>query len=221
MPQPFLPQYDGRSYSVGFEALKSRPQLAEAIGKIIGVWSHVSYEIAFMFANLLGSDSPVAHRVFVLLRRWQNQQDVLDAAAEARLTGEALAVYRALAKEYGSLEKQRNDLAHFLPGYIEDDPNLLLIVSLGEMAAWHVEIVPKLDRHEAGPDPHRGLKENMRVYSLPELKTRHADMESLWYGLHHFNGYLRDPQPARRDRDLRRVLGQPYIQRHLAQQGRK
>jgi len=112
MPQPYLPAFSTRPYSVGFEALKERPNFAAAIGRCINIWSYVDNELGNLFGILLSTNSDAAYRVFSILRRWTNQREALNGAADGRLIGEDRNIYEALLSEYTSLEKQRNDLGH-------------------------------------------------------------------------------------------------------------
>jgi hypothetical protein len=121
MPNPYLPRFHDKKYSVGFEALNSRPKFEAAIGRCIAIWSYVDEALGGLFGILLGTKSDAAPKVFLILRRSTNQLRALDAAAEGALSGDELAVYKALMVEYGSLESQRNNLAHGCFGICPDE----------------------------------------------------------------------------------------------------
>jgi hypothetical protein len=53
-PQPYLPTFASKRYSVGFEALSERPAFAEKIGRCMGIWSYVDNELGSLFGILIG-----------------------------------------------------------------------------------------------------------------------------------------------------------------------
>lgn len=52
MPQPYLPHFSDKRYSVGWQAINERPHLMAAVGKCIGIWSHIDNEIGGLFGTL-------------------------------------------------------------------------------------------------------------------------------------------------------------------------
>jgi hypothetical protein len=215
MPQPFLPKFSRKRYVVGPEALKDRPKLASATGRCISTWSWVDNEIGGLFGILLGTDSPSAYAAFLILRRWSNQRDVLDAVANEKLAGDEIAVYQALITEYGGLEAERNRLAHSCFGNCPDDDNLLFTVDVKHHVRWQAEILPKHAKGIIPSDPHAGLKEKMYVYRLSELETLHGHMEQLWWDVFYFNGYLRASGNSGRIAEFQKVLKSDHIQQHI------
>jgi hypothetical protein len=216
--QPYLPTFAGIRYSIGFQAIDDRPDLAESIGKVIALWSWVDNEIAGLFGILLTTGSEAAHRVFSILRRWATQREALDAAAEFRLAGDELDVYRALIIEYGSLERERNYLGHGCFGTCPDDKELLFVISLEHHTLWQADILPKHYRGEIPADSHEGLKKNLFVYRKADLEKLHSQMQQLWWDLFHFNGYLRTPKSPGRVAEFRKLFASPHIRQRIASQ---
>jgi hypothetical protein len=68
MPNPYLPYFHDKRYSLGFDALNSRPKFEAAIGRCIGIWSYVDEALGSLFGILLGTESIAAHKVFLILR---------------------------------------------------------------------------------------------------------------------------------------------------------
>lgn len=204
--QPYLPKFAHKRYSVGFEALKERPAFAEKIGHCIGIWSYVDNELGGLFGILITSDSEAAHRVFLVLRRWSHQQEALNAAAEARLSGDEMATYRALITEYRALEVQRNDLAHGCFGICPDDEDLLFIINVEHHVRWQADILPKHLKGIIPIDSHQGLKEKMHVYRKRDLIELYEKMTHLWWDMFYFNGYLRETKNSRRYDEFRKVF---------------
>jgi len=211
-PQPYLPTFEGKRYSVGFEAIKERPAFAEMIGKCIAIWSYVDNEIGNLFGILLKTDSDAAHRVFVVLRRWSNQREVLDAAVLGKLSGDELHTYNALIKEYGSLEAQRNRLGHGCFGICPDDPDLLFVIKVEHHILWQADILPKHQKGIIPADSHEGLKKQMYVYKMADLQKLYQQMEQLWWDMFYFNGYLREPANAGRQKEFKKLFESDRIQ---------
>jgi hypothetical protein len=214
--QPFLPKYANHLYRVGIQAIWERPHLAAHVGKCVASWSWVDNEISNLFAILLGAGgSQAAHRVFAILRRWSNQREALDAAAELKLTGDNLAFYRVIIKEYGSLQGDRNYLAHGCFGICADDPSLLLVISLEHHTLWQTEILSKKP-DEFPPNPHEGLKNHLFVYRTVDLEKLHSQIEQLWWDLFYFNCYLRDPSHPVQLAEFRKRFESPRIQQRIS-----
>jgi len=216
MPQPYLPVFQDKRYSIGLASIDDRPQFEAALGRIVAIWSHVDNQLGGLFGWLIGTESPASHRVFLVLRRWSNQRQAFDAAALGTLQGDALSVYRALMVEYGSLEGQRNDLAHGCFGLCPDDESLLFMIKVEDHVLWQADILPKLDAGTFQGHPHQGLREKLWVYRMPDLDRLHADMKRLLWDMFHFNGYVRQPKHAGPNAEFQRLLKQPHIQQRIA-----
>jgi hypothetical protein len=214
--QPYLPAFAGKRYSIGFESLDKRADLAALIGRIIALWSWVDNEVAGLFRILLTTGSEAAHRVFGILRRWATQREILDAAADTKLTGDELHVYRALIIEYGSLERERNYLGDGCFGICPDDDDLPFAISLEHHMLWQADILPKHYRGEIPADSHAGLKKNLFVYRKADIERLHSEMQQLWWNLFYFNGYLRSPKDHARAAEFRRLFAARRIQERIA-----
>jgi hypothetical protein len=216
--QPYLPTFANKRYSIGFQSLEKREDLSAIIGTIVTLWSWVDNEVSGLFGILLTTGSEAAHRVFAILRRWSTQREALDAAAESKLVGNELAVYRALITEYGSLERERNYLGHSCFGICPDDDELLFAISLEHHVLWQAEIIPKHLRGEIPPDSHEGLKNKLFVYRKSDLTKLHSQMQQLWWDLFHFNGYLRASRNPLRAAEFQKLFRSARIQRRIAVQ---
>jgi hypothetical protein len=214
--QPYLPVYADRPYVVGAFVLKSRDDLAARIGKIMSLWSQVDNEMGSLFSLLLGTQSEAALAVFLTLRRASNQLEALAEAAKYKLEDEELRTFEALSKVYGSLEKQRNALAHGCFGICETDPDLLFCIDLKDHVHFIVETLSSEARGTISRDRHARLKENMYVYRKEDLDNLYQDMESFWWAAFYFNGYLRSPADPGRIAELAKLRKYPLIQNGLA-----
>lgn len=136
--QPFLPSFSHLQYAVGALVLNDRPELTAAIGRCIAIWAQADSEMGNLFGILLGTNSEAALEVFLTLRRSANQRDALKAAARFSLTDDEHEFFEAMMVVYGSLESQRNALAHGCFGVAANDPTVLLWIDIRD----HVHFQP-------------------------------------------------------------------------------
>ncbi|HEY4846297.1 MAG TPA: hypothetical protein VIH87_00500 [Methylocella sp.] len=217
MPQPFLPTFKDKNYIVGFECINERPKFEGAIGRCIAIWAYVDNGLGGLFGILLKNESAAAHSVFLVLRRWSNQRQALDATANTMLSGDTIATYKALMDEYGSLESQRNDLAHSCFGICPEDDDLLFMIKVEHHVVWQADILPKLDAGTySGSDPHQGLKENMYVYRMADLERLYSQMKQLRWDIVNFNAYLRHPERSECVALFQQLFSEPRIQQRIA-----
>jgi hypothetical protein len=214
--QPYLPTFADRPYVVGALVLKKRDDLAAWIGKIMSLWSQADNEIGNLFSLLLGTQSDAALAVFLKLRRASNQREALAEAAKFKLRGEDLRTFEALSIVYGSLEKERNILAHGCFGICESDPDLLFCIDVKDHVHFIVEALSREARGEISADRHARLKENMYVYRKADLEALYMKMESFWWAAFYFNGYLRRPTDLGRIAELEELKKFPLIEAALA-----
>jgi hypothetical protein len=214
--QPYLPVYQDRPYVVGAFVLKNRDDLAAPIGKIMSLWSQVDNEMGNLFSLLLGTESEAALAVFLTLRRASNQREALAEAAKYKLADDDLLTFEALSKVYGSIEKERNTLAHGCFGICETDPDLLFCIDPKDHVHFIVETLSSEARGNISKDRHARLKENMYVYRKADLHKMYQDMESFWWAAFYFNGYLRRPAEAARIAELAKLREYPLIKNVLA-----
>jgi hypothetical protein len=206
MPLPYVPTFSDKQYYVGLEAINERPAFAEMIGRCISSWSYVDNEIEGLFGILLGTESEAAHRVFLVLRRGAYQSKALKAAAEAKLSGNEMALCQKVMADYESLGLQRHTLAHSCFGICPDDDSLLFVIKVEHHVIWQADILPKLTKGIIPADSHEGLKQKMFVYKLSELEELYIRIKQFWFDLFYFNGYLRDRSNSGRQAEFAKLL---------------
>ncbi|MDR6395904.1 hypothetical protein [Herbaspirillum seropedicae] len=211
--QPYLPTFKHLNFAVGALVLKDRPEHCAAIGKCLSIWGQVDNEMGNLFALLLGTESAAALEVFLSLRRSSNQREALESAAKYKLTGGDLLLFQALLSVYGSLEKERNGLAHGCFGVCPDDPSILFWIDIKDHVHFQTATLAKEIRGEFSEtdDRHAHLKERLYVYRLPDLETLYLQMEEFWFSMFYFNGYLRFPNDPGRINEMQRVRQFPKI----------
>jgi hypothetical protein len=213
--QPYLPVYEDRSYVVGALVMKDRDDLMAVIGKIIALWSHVDNETGTLFSLLMGTESDAALAVFLTLRRASNQREALTAAAQFKLNGEDLLIFNALMRVYGSLEAERNMLAHGCFGRCDEDPSLLYCIEIKHNVHFIVETLSREARGDFSKDRHARLKEHLYVYRKADLVKIYVDMESFWWAVFYFDGYLRNPADKGRLAEREKLKEYPMIKSAL------
>jgi hypothetical protein len=136
---------------------------------------------------------------------------------QRRMGGSTLQPARGLALiSPVSLEAQRNDLGHGCFGICPDDDDLLFIITVHYHVLWRADILPKHLKGIIPPDSHQRLKENMYVYRMADFENLYSQMEQLWWGMFHFNGYLREPTNQLRVAEFRKLFESDRIQKHIA-----
>lgn len=213
--QPYLPTHQHLRYSVGALVLKERPELCARIGKIVAIWGQVDNEMGNLLGILLGTQSEAALEVFLSLRRSSNQRDALQAAARVKLADQDLETFDAILKVYGSLESQRNALAHGCFGICPDDESILFWIDIKHHVHFQVEVLSKEGTGQIEDDRHKRLKEKMFVYRLPDLDSLYEETELFWWATFYFNGYLREPTNAGRIAEHDKLRAFPAIKAEL------
>ena len=215
MPQRYLPRFADKNYVVGFGVIERRPHFATVIGEIASAWSYAENELGGLFGILLGTESPAAHQVFLILRRWANQRAALDAAAKSKLSGRRLDFYNATTSEYSALERERNNLLHSCMGICEEDEDMLFAIGVREHVVWQADVIPKLETGTLSNHPHDGLKESMYVYTMPELVKLKERITEILSDMLQLNDYLRRPNNAGSGDRFSKLYNSPRIQRRI------
>ncbi len=187
-----------------------------AVGKCIVIWGQVDNEMGNLFGLLLGTDSAAALEVFLSLRRFSTQREALQSAAKHKLQGQTLSLFVALVSVYGSLERERNALAHGCFGICPEDETILYWTEVKEHVHFQVEVLSQEAKGLVGGDRHKKLKEAMFVYRLSDLEEIYREMEEFWWAMFYFNGYLRAPENAGRIAEYEKLFEMPRIKAILA-----
>ncbi|MGH8645899.1 MAG: hypothetical protein ACREX4_16140 [Gammaproteobacteria bacterium] len=121
----------------------------------------------------------------------------------------------AMMVVYGSLESDRNSLAHGCFGVCPEDSTILFWIDVKDHVHFQTEVLSKESRGEIPDDRHARLKEKLYVYSLSDLDDLHNKMEEFWWAVFYFNGYLRDPKNKWRAEEFTRLCTFPQIQQEI------
>src|SRR5829696_3925986 len=138
--QPYLPTYSHATFTIGPRTLDERPELAALVGRCIALWTEVELQMALILAAVLKANTAGAVAVFLALKNVRTRRDVLEAAAKATLSGEALKIFGAFLTYHRSVETQRNDLAHGIFGVAEAIPDAILWTTTSDDVALLLDV---------------------------------------------------------------------------------
>ena len=175
--------YAKSSLVFGPAHIARKPKIAEAIGRCIVTWSYNEWLMALLLAAVMQANSRASVAIFLSLKNYRTQKDVLEAAANATLTGEDRDIFDAILLQYGGLQTQRADVAHGIFGHAD--------------VANHDEIVPWIEAknlsqdwldqfHSGQPmsksDEPDNLAQNRgaSIYRLKDLEQMEEDMRNLF-----------------------------------------
>lgn len=115
------------------DALRQRPDLAAEIAVAVATWSETDHVLAIMLADLL-EEQPLTLDVFFRLHSDGPKHEIINLAAESKLSPDLTLRISELIKEVKDKAKARNRLAHGLYGVSVRYPNELLWMDLENVA---------------------------------------------------------------------------------------
>jgi hypothetical protein len=108
--------------------LRVRPKHAARIAEVINAWSCVYFDLAMMFAHLLGSEGELAIQLFRSIQNERTQHQMLEDAARERLKGRERTICLRIVALAKAARKTRNAYAHGIWGHSDDLPDKILRV---------------------------------------------------------------------------------------------
>jgi hypothetical protein len=112
-----------RSLLVTAAPLDDDPELAAALGRVVGAWSHLEYHLTILFAVYAQMDMNMAAAVFDFFRSTPTQVEVIRRVIQlsSRSSDERRVALSTPLKTYERLAKQRNSVAHNPFGWLDPD----------------------------------------------------------------------------------------------------
>ena len=145
----------------------------------------IQLQAALILGALLKANTDAAVAVFLSLRNSKTRRDALNAAADAMLKGEERDTFGAVFLFAGTVEKERNALAHGIWGYSADIPDAVLWTPLDAHAHFLIQTYKRDAARTHTSDPHTDLKRAMFVYKTSatcwksnQRSSRPSDMPS-------------------------------------------
>src|SRR5262249_5914149 len=126
---------------------------------------------------------PAAAAVFGSLRSSRAQYDALNAAAETVLDERDFELFSAHMVRRGSLEKERNDLAHGCFGVTVTIPDHVVWVSQTDYLAFSAAV-------RTEPGALEKFRKKQFVYELGTLERIAQEIEEFYNQVSSFTGYL-------------------------------
>lgn len=219
--QPLLPKFKTAKLIYGPGQIKSKPEIATAVGRCIMIFSYVDWQMAVLLAALLKAESDGSIAVFLTLKNARAQREVLTAASED-LDKEHRELFEALMLVYGSLQSKRADLAHGVFGVSPDipDDSILWVEAKNLSKHWVDKFHRPKTLADLGTDlPYddADLKRNTFTYDLPSLVRLESEISNLWTNAFFLTLALRYPATARDTKELVALKASPQMQQALSQ----
>jgi hypothetical protein len=213
--QPFLSIYRlGMSFGIGPGCLAQRPHLASLIGQCIAMWNDAELQMALSLGAILKVNSDAAVALYLAIRTSRTQRDAMSAVARLLLSEEDLKVFEGVLSVYGSLEKQRNALAHGLFGVADDLPDAVLWSDIQDHANFLINLYNKEYQNIPVADPHEKLRRDMYIYTKSDLKELLDQLAELQKAVFHFHCY-HQPRPNKTQKHLADLVALSLIAAEL------
>jgi hypothetical protein len=208
--KPFADRKPGGLIEIGTRAFPLRPEHFAVVGQCLAAWPHVEAEMALMLGQLLGASNAATLAVFQALRRSSMQREAMLGAANVVLTETDLELIKAILNVHGSIEKERNALAHGHLGVYSELEDGILSLSATNYVALKAELVLKGDRTYDQAKRDR-LNLALSYYTKSDLNLILADIDKLGWIWSDAIRYFQERAPETRDARYRKLSNEPRI----------
>jgi hypothetical protein len=181
------------------------------------MWNDTELQMALSLGAILKTNSDAAVALYLAIKTSRTQRDALSNVARVLLTGDDLSAFEALLSVYGSLEKQRNTLAHGLFGVMDSLPESILWTDIQDHANFLVNVYAKEYRNIVVADPHEKLRRDMYVYHRDDLRQLLDQLTELQRAVFCFHCH-HQPRPNQGHNYLADLFALPMINTELAKQ---
>jgi hypothetical protein len=113
---------------IGPHTFVKRPELACLVCEIITGWAKVEGCLSLVFARYTHARVDIATDVYNNVEGFRSQDQMLDGAARATLSGDDYLLYQATMKFVKRQYSVRNEMAHWLWACTDDLPDALIIM---------------------------------------------------------------------------------------------
>lgn len=208
--------YPGVKVTFGVGFLEDRPEMAAAVGRIVGLWAEVEAACANLVTNFLGARSGPAVAMFLAIRSSRPQFEAMTAAAKAVLGERDMLLFNALMHIREGLERERNQLAHGHYGGAPAISRGIVWISVVDRSEFHLRAWPS---NSTLDDRLVWMRERSFVYEPEDAETLAQQIESLASAISQFSAYLRLPEGDRRDERYNELCEWPRVPEALAHLG--
>lgn len=129
MPQPLSSIKHDATFTLATNALVGRPELADLVTQIIGVWSVIEQELETLFCRIFESNEPVSAAIYSAIPNQRTKMDALKAGVNSKFSNdiEKIENIYAVLDLVDRVKEIRHRLAHWRWGYSIDIPGALLL----------------------------------------------------------------------------------------------
>ena len=214
--QPFKTARPNAHYYINQNCMADRPAMAALIAQCLTLWSQIDVEMSLLLAALLDTRSDAAVAVYLSLSNARAQRDALASAAQTSLSGETLALFKAVMKIHRSSSGERNDLAHGIFGIVSDTDDELIWCPSAKFAAWITRVNQKAWSLEFDPDPHTPLRNELFIYRKSDLEQIFKRFSFVFDVVTRLHMAIAPMPKGAVDFGRNWLLAQPQIQEELA-----
>lgn len=202
MPQPLRSVKPDASVTFSADALVDRPQLANLVTRIFGLWAIIEQEQQILFMRVVDSNEDAALAVYSILKSDGLQRKALDAAAKAKFGegSEDCGIFTAIAKIISLAAKHRNRFAHCRWGISPEIPDAVLLADPDDWKAVTLSQDILRYGYTLGRDPDpvdeaarlvKKARDSTLVYRITDLEHIVSELEQCAVALYHYGLYLR------------------------------
>ena len=125
------------NYAFGSDTLLARPKLAAQIAATISGWAITEAHLGRALAILVGSTQPAALAMYMAVRSFDAQRDMLMAAVSEVMRPRYARLIKVCLDVIGKGYKDRNQFAHWIWG-ASSDPNLDALLLVEPKHFWNL-----------------------------------------------------------------------------------
>ena len=212
--QPLLrTKYKDAKTTFGPHALEDRPKAAALVARIIGISSEIDAAIAFLLAQMMGTNTAPAVALFMSLRQGRMQLEALNAVASVVLNDQDRELFAVLMSLRSGADNERDSLAHGRFGESPAIPEGVVWIDAFDYLRYSVRVENEAVTEEAT----QWFRERVYVYELAHLERIARNGEALFHSIRSFTGYLRSDDAAWRAERYPQLCAEPHVQQALSQ----
>lgn len=182
------------------------PEFCAAVAETIGFGSHVDYEMARIFASLLGVNSKIGTALYFGQQSADARRRLLTIAAPVQLSEalESKEVFDLVWKAVNSVRRTRNAFAHGIWGHTPSIDDAVLLIDVDEMA--------QLDMGHLADTPRDVFaSEYTYVYRKADFASAADNARQAYNAAHILRAFLGEANSSRRDAMRQSLHQMPLI----------
>lgn len=220
MPQPLKFVNDKAKFKLTTDALVNRPELANLVTQVFGVWALIETEMRTLFVRIVSPEDSTAVAVYNILESDSLRRKALLKAAEAKFGAgsEAFELFYCVDRVVHQTGAIRHNLAHRRWGISPDLPDALLIadpsILYKHRIAYHR--LSDMMREANVKDGFESLFDDMQldrskilVYRVAELESALDEMDQALRAVLLFGQYIAPTMTDEQGQRISQDVGNP------------